>query len=128
VLEEFRDRMSGVIIENTDALKLIRHRDDPDTLFYLDPPYLHDTRTSVATGGDSYRHEMTDDQHREMLDLIRSLRGMVILSGYPSRLYDEALRGWQRIEIKARASSQRGSVARTEVLWLSPNCKTKTLF
>ncbi len=84
------------------------------TLFYLDPPYMPATRTAKR----EYRHEMTDEDHVDLLNRIMTLQGMVALSGYRHDLYDEALEGWARHD---RLTSALTSVQRTESLWLSPN-------
>lgn len=89
--------------------------DGPETLHYVDPPYIMATRTDAAA---DYAHEMTDDQHRDLLDFVRSLEGKVVLSGYPHPIYDDALSGWQRIERTALAD---GAAKRSEVLWLNFN-------
>lgn len=87
----------------------------PDVLLYVDPPYLGETRTSRQ-----YLHELSrPEEHLELLDALLSCRSAVVLSGYPSPLYDEALTGWQRIEIATttRQGNTRGE--RTEVLWIN---------
>jgi DNA adenine methylase len=97
--------------------------DGPETLHYVDPPYLPETRSvSGKKGKDGirvYRHELTRAEHAQLLADICLLRGMVILSGYRSSLYDKALRRWQRVETLALAD---GARQRTEVLWLNPAC------
>lgn len=110
VIRDVADRMRGVVIENRPALDMMAAHDGPDTLFYVDPPYLPETRD----GGGDYRHEMTAGEHEAMLALLRTIQGRVILSGYPSRLYDAALTGWTRIERVAMAD---GAHPRCEVLW-----------
>lgn len=114
------ERLKGVIVENRPALDVMRQHDGPQTLHYVDPPYLPGTR-SKAKGStalkNTYRHELTLDDHIELLDAISGLAGMVVLSGYPAPLYDDRLRGWTRIERPALAD---GARARTEVLWLNP--------
>ncbi|RCW84866.1 DNA adenine methylase [Paracoccus lutimaris] len=112
VIASVADRMRGVVIESRPALELIAAHDSPDTLFYVDPPYLPETRDA---GGD-YRHEMTGDDHMALLDVLRAVRGKVILSGYPSPVYDAALAGWNRIEKTTHAD---GARKRTEVIWRS---------
>ena len=106
-------RLSGVTIENKDAKAVMAQHDAPTTLHYVDPPYVFDTRSDK---GDDYAHEMTDDDHVELLTFLRGLLGMVILSGYPSALYDDALADWRRVERKALAD---GAKERTEVLWIN---------
>lgn len=80
-------------------------------LIYADPPYLHSTRTSRQR----YKHEMTDRQHVELLNRLRVSPASVILSGYPSNLYDELLPDWRTYEFQAMT---RGG-PRTEKLWLN---------
>lgn len=109
------ERLSRVQIENRDAFKLIRELDTPDTLFYLDPPYVFSTRTT----SNSYSHEMTNNQHREFAELLYTLKGFVILSGYSSPIYTELFerKGWLRVDRQARVM---GGAMKTESLWLSP--------
>jgi DNA adenine methylase len=109
-------RLKSVVIEERDANKLIAEMDSKETLYYLDPPYIASTRTATKV----YSHEMTDKAHLEFMDLIRSLKGMVILSGYPSPLYANHLenKGWQRVDKRAIVNS---GGSRIESLWLSPN-------
>jgi DNA adenine methylase len=106
------ERLAGVVIENRDAKQVMAAHDGPDTLHYVDPPYLPETRDK---GGD-YAHEMTTEEHESLLVFLRGLRGMVVLSGYPSAVYDDALHDWRRVERDAFAD---GASPRTEVLWLN---------
>lgn len=117
----FTKRLAGVVIEHTDALKLMRRLDRSTTLHYVDPPYLHETRSAkyVSRNKNGYRHEMTRDGHVTLLDGVRGLAGMVVLSGYPSALYDDALSDWHRVETEALAD---GARPRIEVLWINPAC------
>lgn len=115
------DRLRSVQIENRDALAVIEQHDSAETLFYIDPPYMHGTR--VMNGSTQYyQHEMTDGDHVRLLDMVSKLKGMVILSGYHSDLYDDALVGWGRFEKKSAAAAHRGTAMRTEVLWINEAC------
>ncbi|CAN7340200.1 DNA adenine methylase [Pseudoxanthomonas sp. LjRoot168] len=105
-------RLQGVVLENRDAFEVMPQHDGPDTLFYVDPPYVAATRD----GGNDYRHEMTDSDHARLAESLKSLRGMVVLSGYPSPLYDELFPGWRRIDRPALAD---GARPRIECLWLN---------
>jgi DNA adenine methylase len=78
-------------------------------LVYSDPPYLHHTRTS----GRRYRFDYETQDHIELLTLLKTLPCHVILSGYPSVLYDDLLGGWRTIELQVM---NQGGV-RTEKLW-----------
>ncbi len=80
-------------------------------LIYADPPYLPETRTSRAR----YRHECTVDDHRRLIDVLRSVPANVMISGYPSALYDELLAGWRSIQFQVMT---RGG-PRTEQLWMN---------
>lgn len=119
-LIEIISRLRGVVIENRAAIEVIRQHDSPNTLIYADPPYLPETR-SPANKYDQkhrmYRHELTVDDHRTLLEFLQTLDGMVLLSGYPHEMYDRALAGWRRLECAAHAD---GARPRTEVLWINP--------
>lgn len=106
------ERFRHVIIENTDALQLVRRFSRGDALLYVDPPYVAETRS-----GRLYAHEMTDGQHAELLDALLTSKALVVLSGYASALYDGALAGWLRVESPSYTD---GGHARTEVLWINP--------
>lgn len=110
-------RLAGVIIEQRPALEITKHHDTPEALHYLDPPYSHTTRYVGASGSCCYVHEMTDDDHREMAEVVRRLKGMVVLSGYDSPLYQELFGDWEMVSRPAMAD---GAKPRTECLWLSP--------
>lgn len=108
------ERLKGVTIENKDAMAVMAQHDGERTLHYVDPPYVFSTRSDASA---DYAHELTDEQHVDLLEFLRSLSGMVILSGYPEAIYDNALPDWQRVERNALAD---GARARTEVLWINP--------
>lgn len=113
-------RLAGVMIENRPALTIIDQHDAEDTLFYVDPPYVMDTRYVGARHGRYYDHEMNDADHVQLLERLNSVRGMVVLSGYSSALYLGALQGWSMASTEARISGARGTAMRTECLWLNP--------
>jgi DNA adenine methylase len=109
-------RLKQVQIENDSALKIIKRYDAPTTLFYLDPPYLPDTR-SERWGKKAYSHEMTEEEHAELARAIKSAQGMFVISTYPNQLYDNWYSNWERVETKTRTD---GSFTRIEILYLSP--------
>lgn len=110
-------RLKLVQIEKDSALEVIKRFDHKGTLFYVDPPYVHSTRyhNSKSKG---YAFEMSDDDHRQLAAVLHNVRGMVILSGYPSALYDELYSDWKVVTKDVQNIS--GKVAETECLWLSP--------
>lgn len=109
MLLQAASRLKDVQIENRPALDLIKKFNHDNVLIYADPPYLLNTR-----GGKQYKCEMNEQDHLELLDALSDHKGYVILSGYPSEMYDRELRGWKKIE---RRSYNQKSDARTEVLW-----------
>ena len=129
-LDAIAERFRGVVVESRDAAEVMSAHDGLDTLHYVDPPYLPETRSlktpydlkyrggkGKAHRSGMYAHEMTAADHERLLAFLRSLEGMVVLSGYPSLLYDDALSDWRRIEREAHADGARD---RIEVLWLNP--------
>jgi DNA adenine methylase len=121
-LAALMERLRGVVIENRDALAVMAAHDGDETLHYVDPPYMAETR-SPANKYDlkyrMYRHELDDASHARLIDELRRLEGCVVLSGYPCPLYDERLNDWRRV---ARTAHADGARPRTEVLWLNPVC------
>jgi len=117
-LNDIINRLRGVVIENRDAFEVIKQHDTSETLFYIDPPYPFETRMPGAHYSGVYRYEMQTDDHIKLAETLHSVKGMVVLSGYPCDLYDVKLyRHWERIERNAFADC---ALERTEVLWLSP--------
>jgi len=113
-LPEIADRLIRVQIENRPAIDVIALYDSPDTLFYCDPPYIHETR------GDSkaYSSEMSDDDHAELAVALNSLAGKVALSNYDCDLMGELYpkSDWFKTVIPERTNhATKGK--RTEVLW-----------
>lgn len=112
------ERLRGIVIENRDAREVMAQHDALETLHYVDPPYLPATRAKARNGEcKEYRFELDESDHEQLLGFLTKLKGMVLLSGYPSELYDAALPGWQRVDRKALAD---GARERVECLWLNP--------
>lgn len=115
-------RLQGVVIENRPAIEVIQQQDSAETLHYVDPPYPLGVRNSSM---DAYRYEMSDDNHRELGQVLHEVQGMVIVSGYACRLYDEEIYpDWRRVTHNALAD---GASKRTEVLWISPRADSAAL-
>lgn len=109
---EISGRLKDVQIENQPALKVIERYRFPEVFIYADPPYVLSTRSNRM-----YRHEMSDNDHMELLEILDKHPGPVMLSGYSHPLYDDRLKHWKREEVKGYAD--RGK-ARTEVVWINP--------
>lgn len=108
------ERLSGVVVLNRDAREVMSGHDGTETLHYVDPPYVFETRADLAK---DYAHELSDGDHADLLKFLRRLQGMVVLSGYASELYDDALSDWRRVQTDALAD---GARKRVEVLWINP--------
>jgi DNA adenine methylase len=111
-LDEFRDRLMGVVIENRDAGEVIAHQDTEGTLFYVDPPYVSETRKSGT-----YKFEMTTEDHAALCERLSQVKGMVILSGYDNPVYNAL--GWHREEIDTQSMASINR-ERKEIIWLNP--------
>ncbi|MGC4732756.1 DNA adenine methylase [Providencia hangzhouensis] len=109
-------RLQGVIIENKPATELIKQHDSADTLFYVDPPYVPSTRVMRNR---YYNFELTAEQHHELLQALKSVAGMVAISGYESELYNDELSRWRKVTKESRISACRGTGTRTECLWMN---------
>lgn len=114
MLAQIADRLIRVQIENRPAIDVIRLYDDPGTLFYCDPPYLHDTR------GDSkaYRFEMSERDHRELAKVLNAVQGRVALSNYDAPIMDELYPApkWEKHVCPPRIIHSTKDL-RSEVLW-----------
>jgi len=114
VLEEITQRLLRVQIENRPALEVIRLYDSADTLFYCDPPYLHETR------GDSkaYGFEMDLNQHCELSKGLNKCKGKVALSGYRCEPMDTWYKGWRRFDAPMKQCHSIKQL-RQECLWMN---------
>ncbi len=113
------ERLRTVEILRRPALDVIRTWDNPQTLIYCDPPYLHSTRHESSRS--VYGCEMSAEDHRELAGVLSRCRGKVVLSGYPSDLYDELYRGWRTVEFDMpnHAAGGRSKARKQETLWMS---------
>ena len=113
-LSEIVQRLQRIQIENVPALELIERYDTERTLFYLDPPYVHESR------GDSsaYGVEMTDVDHTDLAESLLEIKGRAAISGYRSDLYDDLYRDWRRIDADPKLCNSVRS-ERQECLWVN---------
>jgi DNA adenine methylase len=111
ILGDIISRLQGVLIENRDAVRVMMDHDGTYTLNYVDPPYLHETRGRVQ----GYKHELTEDDHINLAEVLKSLKGNVILSGYMSPLYNRLYFDWTRVDHNAFAD---GARERIECIWI----------
>lgn len=117
-LPEIALRLRSVYLECLPASEVITKYDTPNTLFYLDPPYLPDARKSKR----DYDLEMTADEHVELARLLHSIKGRAVISGYPSELYETLYGDWDFATFDVplcRQTRREGAQIqrRTEVIW-----------
>lgn len=93
-------RLKEAQIEHQPAVKLLERYQRKEVLIYADPPYILETRTKRH-----YKHEMTIEDHIELLDILDQHPGPVILSGYAHQVYDERLIHWRRVTMKVSAEA-----------------------
>jgi len=114
-LPAFHNRLSRVIIENTDGIELIKKYDRDKVFMYLDPPYAHETRTETR-----YAVDMDDKQQKQLIDVLLGLKcAKVLLSGYDCKEYDRLVHnGWDKIQFKVKTQDgNRKPKIKTEILW-----------
>jgi DNA adenine methylase len=118
-LPEIAQRLLRVQIEHAPAIEVIKRYDSPETLFYCDPPYPHDSRSDVK----AYAYEMKDDEHRQLAEVLQSVQGKVAISGYDSKLFNELYSDWNRTEAPERQIHSSKAI-RQEVLWTNYDLAT----
>ncbi|MEX2620259.1 MAG: DNA adenine methylase [Egibacteraceae bacterium] len=114
-------RIRTAVIECRPAVEVIAKHAGPDTVVYADPPYLAATRSMLGRKTREYTHEYaSESDHRTLAEVLHATPAAVLLSGYPSPLYDELYAGWQGVERRVhRPSSNAGGrdVRALEVVW-----------
>lgn len=121
----FARRFRHVRITTRDAFDLIQKLDREDTVFYLDPPYVLKSRSATS----SYIHDLDDEHHKRLVDLLPTLKSAVILSGYDNSIYAPLVdvHGWgvEKVLSLCRFGKKncKGSQQRLEVLWYNQKVK-----
>jgi len=111
-LPETAERVAGATLLCSDFKEVIKVWDEEDTLFYLDPPHLHSNRSEEEPVSD---FEMTVEDHMDLLQILKTIRGKVVISGYSSPLYNRSLKeGW-----RCRRNTGKKKGSRTECIWLN---------
>ena len=128
-LHQIRDRFKHVLIHNREYSYILDFYDKPNTLFYIDPPYLMETRT----GGDRYKYELSREQHIDLVNKLLNIKGKAILSGYKNDIYAELEKNdWQRVDFNMMLCSKnaknynRQREYRVDCIWISPNAIKQT--
>jgi DNA adenine methylase len=113
-------RLRRVVILNRPAVEVIQMQEGPNTLFYLDPPYMHETRYNTDEYGD---HEMSSDDHRELLECLSRCKGKFMISMYMHQMYDDFAKrcGWNRFDFDLPNNAAGGASKRRmmECVWMN---------
>jgi DNA adenine methylase len=128
MIPEIHRRLMRVQIEQKDFRAILKEYDTPETFFYCDPPYVPETRKSGK-----YLHEMTEDDHRELVEILFSLQGKVVLSGYAHPVYEALVEaGWGRKDFQTFCTvtghtrdgrkMSKDVLKRVESVWISSKC------
>jgi len=109
------NRIQYVWIQLESFQQSLKNYDTPNTLFYLDPTYLHSTRTAKKV----YNYEMDEQAHIDLLDILNKIKGKALVSGYASDLYNKKLKNWNRYEknVVNHSGQNKRKNPRTEILW-----------
>jgi len=116
---KYVERMRGVQIENIDAIECIKKYDTPNTLFYVDPPYIDTSQR--------YKHKYTKEQYDDLLEVLNNIEGSFLLSSYNNEQADSY--GWEQFKIKARcyvATINTKDAIRTEIIYRKLNKQHQT--
>jgi len=113
-LQDIVERLRRVQIENKPAIDVIKLYDSPETLFYCDPPYPHESRGDPR----AYGYEMSDKEHEELAEVLLSVKGLVALSSYRCSLMNRLYKNWTCIEAQTKISHS-AKEFRTEALWVN---------
>lgn len=117
-------RLSTVVIEHCDGAGLVERLATPDTAIYADPPYLAETRNARGPGAETsdYRFDMgTEESHRRLAEVLTATPAAVVLSGYPSELYQDLYADWSFIDVPVSVHSSNAVTVerarRVERIW-----------
>ena len=109
-LPQIHQRFSRVIVENLDIMDLLNKYCSDNIFYYLDPPYVHSVRKSKSKT--RYNCEMSDEDHKNMIELVMSHKAKFLISGYDNELYDKLEDGgWHKHSFKSPHSDS------IETLW-----------
>lgn len=119
-------RLKRVQMTCQSAFDLIPRFDHPESLFYCDPPYLHETRCQHSTA--VYHQEMTNEDHEKLAGVLHRCKGAIVLSGYDSPLYERLYSGWRKVtrEIANHASGGKQKGRQIECLWIKAACRRRS--
>ena len=108
-------RLKEVQIEQRPAIEVIRRFNNPKCLIYCDPPYVLETRSTKQ-----YNFEMSNKDHEDLLNTVLESKSKIIISGYESGIYNDALKNWRKKTGYSLTQSLRKA---KEVIWMNYDCE-----
>lgn len=116
MMSSLSERLQNVYIFNKPAVEVIKAFNKPNTLLYVDPPYLHSTRAAKKV---YEKCEMTEDDHKKLCEALVNFKGKVLISGYDSELYDSYFVNWQKMfrDIVNHSSQGKTKEYKREIIW-----------
>lgn len=108
---EIAERLRMVQIENRPAIEVINRFNFRNVFMYIDPPYPLGTRTAKQ-----YKHEMTDEDHEELLSTLVKSKAKIMISSYDNDMYNEYLKEWDKIYFESNAEY---GLRRKEAIWMN---------
>ncbi len=134
ILPAINERLKSVQVEHDDFRKIFQRYDSKETFFEVDPPYVHNTRKSKNV----YKYEMSDDDHRDLVNILLNVKGKVMLNGYKNTIYNKLENdGWQRIDFDVACNTIKKDKIlgigmennrRIESIWINYQLKDKNYF
>lgn len=98
-------------IECRDAIEVIEKYNNDNVFMYIDPPYVLSTRYR-----DYYKHELSDEDHIKLLEVINKSKAKIMLSGYDNEIYSRYLNEWTKLSFKV--AGEKG-IIKVETLWMN---------
>ncbi len=95
------------------AVELIQRYNKPYVFIYCNPPYILSTRSKRI-----YKHEMTEEDHIELLEVLKQHKGPVMISGYDHEIYNSMLDRWTKKKQKANCEFGKQAI---ETIWMNYN-------
>lgn len=94
-IEAFAERMKNVMIDQRDFRDIIRVYDGPNTLFYVDPPYVGREK--------QYKGGFSEKDHHDLAEMLNNIKGKAVVSYYEHPLIDELYPSshWRRVKFRA---------------------------
>jgi DNA adenine methylase len=113
-LEDVIERLKQIQIEMLDFRDCLSRYDIPGAFFYVDPPYELRKRNYKKM----YAHEFSDDDHRELSELLHRSAGKVMISMYESELYNELYNDWYFVKFNGVGHSVKVE-KQVECIWMN---------